>query len=523
MIQRRLYVYIVAAASLAMLLVGVVNLGTTALNQLFNTTPTYSNARDDYARFGAVTLVGLIVWSAHWYLAQRLAGRNNDERASAIRRLYVYAALAATGVALAIFLRRFIEDVLGVVMTPSGDGAEIARAAFAGIVVGGFWLYHLRTAALDRTRVGETGTSATLRRWYAYGLLLFGLVFLLFGARDLLQDVWVLLVEKPGIIAPGVLIPTAVATLLTGLLVWGFHSEWTARPPLSIEDRRSTLRTVQRFIALAGSVILTLFGLSQLLYYALARLLGLEHPGGVTTSLLVALASPAATAIVFAVSWWWVREQLAADARQTEAARQAAVRHLYVYLIALVSLGTLAIGAAGLLWTLWDQVIDPVVGRSAPEWRDRVSLFVTLMVVAAPMWWVHWRPNPDSGERSILSRRLYLYAALLGSVLAALVGAAIFLNNLLAIILGSTSAANGDAALSIGHGLAVVLVAAVIGVYHWRVVQADNAARPVPPPSPHDAEPGGGEIRISVSGATREQIERVLEDLPKGASYSIEP
>src|SRR5437588_109208 len=59
MIQRRLYIYIVAAASLAMLLIGLVNLGSTAINQILNTTSPYTSARDAYAGFGAVTLVGL--------------------------------------------------------------------------------------------------------------------------------------------------------------------------------------------------------------------------------------------------------------------------------------------------------------------------------------------------------------------------------------------------------------------------------------------------------------------------------
>src|SRR5438094_8940227 len=108
MIQRRLYIYIVAAASLAMLLIGLVNLGTTALDQLFRATPPFTNPRDSYAGFGAVTLVGLPVWGIHWWIAQRLARRNLDERASALRRLYLYSVLAAPAVASAISPRGFI-------------------------------------------------------------------------------------------------------------------------------------------------------------------------------------------------------------------------------------------------------------------------------------------------------------------------------------------------------------------------------------------------------------------------------
>src|SRR5213080_2670705 len=128
MIQRRLYIYIVAAASLGMLLIGLVNLGTTGLDQLFRTTPLYSNPRDSYAGFGAVTLVGLPVWGIHWWIAQRLARRNLDERASALRRLYLYAVLAATGVATAILARGFLAQAAGFLLGTSNDGPSIARA-----------------------------------------------------------------------------------------------------------------------------------------------------------------------------------------------------------------------------------------------------------------------------------------------------------------------------------------------------------------------------------------------------------
>jgi hypothetical protein len=539
MIQRRLYIYIVLAASLGMLLIGLVNLGTTALNQVLGATPPYTNVRDAYAGFGAVTVVGLPVWAIHWWIAQRLANRNPDERASAIRRLYLYLALAAIGVTLAIFLRRFLEDGIGFVLGSSTDGPSIARSLWAVLVLFGFWLYHFRTTAADRTVVGESGTSATLRRWYAYGMVLFGLAFLLFGARNLLQQIWVLLVDRTQVIAPGGLVPTALATMLTGLTVWGFHSQWTSVAPIAEDDQRSTLRAVQRFLALTGSVALALFGASQLLYYALARVLGIEHPGGVSTDILVAVASPAATVIVFGLAWLWIRRQLAVDAGETEAARQAGVRHLYTHLVAFLALATLAIGVAGLLWTLSDQVLNHLAhlpspsggGQGGGDWRDKISLFVTLIVVGVPMWLTHWRQSPDPAERYTLSRRLYLYATLLGSVLAVLISGAIFVYRLLALVLGTSDAGGGAPVIDMGRAMSVILVAAAIGLYHRRALRSDSAARPAVPasvtpspltPSPLAGEGRGGGLTITIKGATEEQIRRALADLPDGASYTIQ-
>ena len=520
MIQRRLYIYIVAAASLAMLLIGLVNLGTTALDQLFRATPPFTNPRDSYAGFGAVTLVGLPVWGIHRWIAQRLARRNLDERASALRRLYLYAVLAATGVATAIFARSFIEHATGFLLGASSDGPSVARALWAALVLFAFWLYHFRTAVVDRTVAGESGNSATLRRWYTYGLLLLGLAFLLFGARNLLQQVWVLLVDRSDTIVPGGLVPSAIATMLTGLVVFGFHLQWSSRAPLIEDDRPSTLRAVQSFLALTASVALALFGASQLSYYALARLLGIEHPGGVGSNVLVAVGGPVATVVVFSLAWLWIRRQLAADAGEVEATRQAGVRHLYTHLVAFLALATLAIGAAGLLWTISDQLLNGWLGRPVGEWRDKISLFITLMLVGAPMWLGHWRASPAADERYTLSRRLYLYASLLGSVLAALIAAAVFVYRLLALVLGTSDATAGAPLVDMGKAASVIVVAAVIGLYHWRALRSDSAARPAPAPRRAVID---RDVHLIITGASEDEVRRLLGGLPEGASYSIDP
>jgi len=387
MIQRRLYLYIVAAVSLGMLLVGLTNLGSTTLNTVLGVN-SGSAFKDAIAGFGAVTLVGLPVWLIHWVIAQRLASRHPDERVSALRRLYVYVVLAATAIAATIFLRRLLEDGFGLLLGSTSDGAAVARAAWGSVVLVAFWLYHFRIAAADRDEGDEVGTSATLRRWYAYGLLLLGFAFLLFGARNLLEQVWVLLADGRQTIAFGGLIPAALAGMLTGLLVWGFHARWTAHEPLLTDDRRSTLRAVQGFLVLAGSVALALIGASQLLYYALARGLGIQQPGGVSGNLLAALAGPASTLVVFALAWVWVRQQLAADAGETEAARQAGVRRLYTHLVALFALATLAVGAAGLLWTLSDHLLNPAPRAE----RGRVARPSQSVHHACP------RRNPDVAD-----------------------------------------------------------------------------------------------------------------------------
>ena len=105
-----------------------------------------------------------------------------------------------------------------------------------------------------------------------------------------------------------------------------------------------------------------------------------------------------------------VRRQAAAF---SEAPRQAGIRRLYTYVIALVALGVLTSGVAGLLWTLCDVLFAP--GAATGDfWRERVALFATLVIVGLPVWLLHWRPSAGSvDEARSLARRLYVYLSLI--------------------------------------------------------------------------------------------------------------
>src|SRR5207247_11016715 len=120
----------------------------------------------------------------------------------------------------------------------------------------------------------------------------------------------------------------------------------------------------------------------------------------------------------------------------------------------------------GVRWTRSGQVLNGWLARPVGEWRDKISLFITLMLVGAPMWLGHWRASPAADERYTLSRRLYLYASLLGSVLAALIAAAVFVYRLLALVLGTSDAAAGAPLVDMRKAASVIVVAAVLRLSH---------------------------------------------------------
>jgi hypothetical protein len=275
----------------------------------------------------------------------------------------------------------------------------------------------------------------------------------------------------------------------------------------------------------------------------LARLLGVANPGGVGDNVLVGLAMPASLVVVYGISWILIRRRLARDAGTEEADRQAGIRRLYTNLVGLVSLAALSVGAAGALAVLAQQAEASLIGVTAPTWQDPLSLFITLLVVGAAVWVAYWRPSPWLAERQALSRRLYLWAALLASVLA-LLGSGIFL---LYVVLQQLFSAqpklNDTANLGFGQALAVLVVAAVVGTYHWRVLRSDARARP--PKQEHEAPPAAAEVVVAVGppavasvadagaagrrfiltvvDATDDDIHQALSSLPPQASYKLTP
>jgi hypothetical protein len=560
MILRRLYLYVVSAAGLGLLAAGLSLLGATVLLFVFND-PSADSNRTQLAAFTAMTLVALPVWGVHFWFARRFAKRDPAERASAIRRLYVYWACLASAIGALVALAITAGDLLrplvdtcttvtsnlpgqkgGVPVTtiscPSAQSwLQTSQAGWIALVFLAIWAFHFRMAARDRAAVGETGASATLRRWYMYVVLLAGLLVMLAGASSLIELAW--LKARNSSLANYRYIGDSAGLLLAGFVVWGFHARANAQSHVA-DDRQSTLRALEGFIVVAVGITVALVGASQILFYALARALGVDNPGGTGNDILGALAAPASQLVVYAPAWFLMRRRLAQDASVQEADRQAGIRRLYTNLATLVSLGAWAIGAGGLLWTFAEQVEAPIIGVTAGDWKNPVSLWATLLVVGVAVWLAHWRPEPWATDRQSLSRRLYVWAALLASVLVALGAGVGMLTALLRQVFSAHPTLADSANLDFGHYLAVIVVAAGVGFYHWRVLRADAAARPpklAAEPAPavvatavpvlistaEVPDPHTRRYVLSVTDATEDDVHQALSSLPPHAAYKLTP
>jgi len=559
MILRRLYLYVLSAAALGTLAAGLSALGYTVLLFVLND-QNADASRGALAGATAATLVALVVWGVHFWFARRYAHRDPAERASAIRRLYVYWACLVMSIGAAIALDNAIADYLRPILDcrtvsppvyipfecgPTAGAESAIQAAWIALVLGAFWALHYRIAARDRAAVGEQGRSASLRRWYMYPAVLIGLLMMLSGAASLIILVWLRLLNSTLGTDQGRYIGDAAGLLVGGLMLWGFHARVLAQSYIE-DDRKSTLRALEGFIAVAVCMVFALIGAAQILYYGLARLLGVSNPGNVGTDIVAAMASPVAVVVVYGAAWFLLRRRLARDTGSHEVDRQAGVRRLYTNLAALVSMAALGAGAAGVLWNLAEQIEAPLIGVKASDWRDPISFWATLFVVGVAVWLAHWRHAPWPGDRQSLSRRLYVWAALLVSVLAVLGSGIALLNVVLQQVFSASPTLHSAANLDFGHYLAVLVVAVIIGVYHWRVLRADAASRPakhevetapamvvVPAAAesmapttataPAASTPHGKRYVLSVMDASEDDVHQALSNLPPAASYRLIP
>lgn len=536
MILRRLYLYVVSAAALTLLAVGLSLLGSTLLLFVFNN-PAADYSRSSAAGYAAMTLVAFPVWAVHFWFAGRFARRDPQERASALRRLYLYWACFASAVGTAEALSLGIFFTLVPIDGQQYDGTAAAQAAWVTAVLLAIFVFHFRIAARDRMAVDESGASATLRRWYMYAALLIGTLMLLGGTSQFLQAAWVLFAGSE---VHNRTLAISTGQMVAGLFLWGFHARNISARHLS-EDRHSTLRAVEGFLVVAVSIGTAVFGASLMLYYGTARAIGVANPGGLNNQdVLGALGGPASQFLVYGLAWILMRRRLARDSVSQETSWQAGVRRLYTNLASLVALVAGVTGAIVLLWTLAEHVEAPLIGVSPSDWRDRVSFGSTLLVVGAIVWLAYWRHAPWADDRQSLSRRLYVWAALLASVLVLIGGGVGIVYAVLQQLFSAHPTLAAQSNLDFGHYLGVIVVAAAVAIYHWRVLRADAAARPpkvvaAPAPAlapvapvamsePKEApDPHARHFTLVVTDATEDDIHQALADLPPQASYKLTP
>lgn len=488
---RRLYLYLVALASILISMAGLWRLAQGLLAGRLE--------RELVAFNVALLVISLPVYAFHWLLAERAIGSGKDDRHVAARKFYLYAALlvalAIGGYSLFELLERLLLAALGATVWP--ERATLGEPLAAIIITSLFWLYHRYLVARDRAAAGiETDPGAVWGRLYLYIVSAAGLAIFFFGLTDLLIGLLHQAIPVPAESRQylDLLLATDGTRLLVGSVAWIGH--WLVaqrRFLLNAQERRSTVRKSYLYLAVLVSAVLALTSVTLLIRDALNLLLGASGPGA--SVLLDRVAGPVSLAFVGTIFWLYHWRVLQWDMSQTrEAPRQASIRRLYFYLVSGAGLALVAWGLAHLLGALiaaGAYQAQQVVGRQliyqfGADWlREQVSLNVALLVVGVPVWVRHWRimdaqaaeaeSQAGAEERGALLRRIYLYLVLFASAVVLLIQPARFLFELLNVLLGAPMPR--DFWDQIGGEVSNSAVAGIMWLYHWFILRRDQRLR----------------------------------------------
>ncbi|MBN1218644.1 MAG: hypothetical protein JXM69_06940 [Anaerolineae bacterium] len=479
---QRIYLYLVSAISLTAITWAVILLARLVLREEIG-----RGQLTELASLLAVIIVGLPIFLFHWFMAQRLAAKDIEERASIIRRIF-FGGLMATGATPIISnVYRLVDNLFlallgGIPKTYYPYNLTTGEHLAAIIAWGIVWFYLWRELQIDNRLVPRRGDHLGVRRLYLLAFSQVGLVMVGLGGIGLLRTLMQSLATGINWQTP---VADSSAQLLVGCGVWITHWLSLQRAFASGDpaEERSVLRKIYLYLNIFVFSVMAVVSASLLLKRLIELALGAPPTG---EPLLSQLSGPLPLLIVGGVLWayhWYVLRQDAE--RAPEVPRQASVRRVYAYLVAAIGLGVLLSGIVGLLSLLIDLLTTPAeIGLA--YYREQVALFAAMIVVGLPVWLPPWRNiqslalTPDvtrqgasaAEERRSTTRKIYLYFYVLVAALAVFGSTGWFVFHLLTALLGADLPE--DFITQVLDALVIALLSGGVWVYHWQVLRQDG-------------------------------------------------
>lgn len=336
------------------------------------------------------------VWAAHWIVDTRVTPQGHSQVHHLLGSLI---GLGTSFVGLSSLLGSALESLFGLYGDVLAAGESALLRSAATLLVGApVWVtYWSRTAA----RREKTAL------WLVY-VLLFGvggsLVAALTAAGGLVYDVLVWTIGDPRADDASRHfddVPTLVAVLLVGALVWWYHRS-------VLEDRpgaRSEVRRVYEYLMAGVGLLAAAGGVITVLVAFLEAIAG---TGGVLvqTSAVNTLLGAVTFLVVGAPVWWvfWRRIQRAEPAEE----RAAPTRRIYLFLLFGVGGVAAVIALITAVFILLEDVFEGTVGsETARSARFAVGVLIATGAIAAYHWAVYrtdreHAPDRERGPRYVL-------------------------------------------------------------------------------------------------------------------------
>ncbi len=428
----------------------------------------------------AVLVIGLPFYLVHWIWASVLARRDADERGSFLRRLYVYAMLAAFLGAIVSSAYSFSVGALALAFNvrPRFDFGitspleMMVNSALALIVLLLLWLYYTLVARSDERAESASEYSDGLRRLYGFGFAATGLTMTVIATTQFLRYVMYQFGDvKNPLDTIGLL--NEVARITVGITFWLIFwiGAQRAFSKGSSGERDSVTRKFYLYLVIFLAVLAAVMSATFIFVGVLRNSLGLPMAGDIRDPLSVLLT----TAIV----WAYHAFILSGDEKAIlQMPRQAAVRRLYLYLVAAIGLGTFLAGLGGDVSVL----IRSLAGEFfASATKEQLAGFTGALIAGLPVWLIPWRyaqldaaaPAPRGAEeRRSLVRKLYLYFYLFVATMTVLGSAIYIAYRLFSLALGERI--TGNLLSDLGHAMAYILIAVGVWLYHGAMLRGDG-------------------------------------------------
>lgn len=489
---RQIYQYVVAGISFQAVLWSVIGL----MRELFLGT-SRTSSMGLIAQL-SIIIIGLPVFLIHWLWGQRLALKDEEERGSAVRQLFLYSQLAG-------LLGPMIDSTFAILgaLIVSGTGesyrwhwgsfSTMQEVFFYGLALLALipcWYYFRQQVKQDEDRIHIEGTNIIIRQLYTYAYAAVGLGITYYGALDL----FLLLFDLPDIISGHAtrMIGTAVllitARLAIGLSLWTFF--WRSAQDRfleeDIDERHSPVRGWYLYLLIFTSFLSAVTSFTLILEGFLRRLLQASSSPQSGDDLALGIS----VIICSGVVWFFHSRVLRQDALlETEMPRRESMRRIYHYLMAGLAFAVLLTGVVGLLITFFTAIDG---GHLASYLRAQLALYISILLISIPIWWYFWNiaqtraaaeGREGMDERESLPRRIYLYAFMLVGTLVLLGTAISLVMRFLALLIGEPSMMGGD----LTRMLAYAILASLVLGYHVQILRSDRSLG-VPVKAKEDAE-----------------------------------
>jgi hypothetical protein len=317
---RRLYVYTFTAAGLIMTIAACVNLLMWIMYEIWGGIGDQGPGSDVYqveeiARF----VVGLPLWLIFWSWAQRLfRGDAEEERASALRKLYLYLTVFLSAISATFMFTMLLSDVFRLLFNiPSlGEPGSVRSPLATILVLVAVWAYHTYVLGQDMVAAGEGRRQAQLRRLYYYLMAAIGLAAFVIGIAG---DISVLIDGLSAGQFDNTLRDQAswfTAALIIGLPIWLIpwlrsQKSATADSPIGEAERQSIVRKIYLYLFLFAAAMATLGSA----IYIVAQLVDLALGGRESAGILSDLAQAIAFTMIAVLVWLYHSSVLRSDGR----------------------------------------------------------------------------------------------------------------------------------------------------------------------------------------------------------------